>query len=157
LRIRPSSPILHIRFQGRGRGPENQIETITRQTLREASRRLRLDRRNEISILLCDGPTIRRLNRKWRGIDKSTNVLSFAQQELTPPQKPIAAPLGDIVISLPVVRREARELEISYESRYRHMLIHGLLHLLGYDHETEAEARKMESLESKLLREMRTR
>lgn len=95
----------------------------------------------------------RRLNAAWRGKDYATNVLSFP---------PVASgarhvarvwprPLGDIVLCAPVVAREAREQRKPLESHWAHLVIHGALHLLGYDHEREADALRMERRERRLL------
>jgi probable rRNA maturation factor len=85
----------------------------------------------------------RRLNRQWRGKDRATNVLSF----------PYAArPLqGDLVISAPVVAREAREQGKNVRAHHAHMLVHGLLHLAGLDHEAPREAGRMENRERRIL------
>jgi probable rRNA maturation factor len=85
----------------------------------------------------------RRLNRQYRGKDYATNVLGF-------PYK--AAPLeGDVVICAPVVAREAREQGRDVEAHHAHLLVHGLLHLAGHDHERAAAAAKMERLERRIL------
>jgi len=97
-------------------------------------------RKGELSILLTDDAHIRTLNRDYRGKDKATNVLSFP----VPPPAPL---LGDIVLAYETVRKEAQEKQICLEDHLTHLIIHGWLHLQGYDHQTEAEARKMESLE----------
>ena len=94
---------------------------------------------------------MRKFNARWRSISQATNVLSFPLLELKAETSPPPGPLGDIVVALPVVRREARQAGMSLESHLAHMLIHGLLHLLGYDHQTPGEARRMEKLERRLL------
>lgn len=108
----------------------------------------------ELSILLTDDARIRVLNREWRGKDKATNVLSFPGVD---PQElaflPTGAPvlLGDIVIALETVEREAAERGIGIEAHLTHLVIHGVLHLLGQDHEDDDEAARMEALETELL------
>lgn len=97
----------------------------------------------EVSILLCDDAFIADLNRKWRGLDKSTNVLSFPSGG-DPASSPI---LGDIVIAFETADREARESGKPLRDHVAHLLAHGFLHLIGYDHEDEAEAEEMESAE----------
>ena len=95
----------------------------------------------EIELLLCDDAAIRELNREYRGIDRPTDVLSFPLTEAIP-----GTPLGSIVISLDHVERKARELGHSEEDELALLFIHGLLHLLGYDHETdEGEMREREA------------
>jgi probable rRNA maturation factor len=101
----------------------------------------------EVSLLFCDDATIRELNRQFRGQDKATNVLSF------PGPDPIEnAPfLGDIAIAHETVAREALEQGKSLEQHCRHMIVHGFLHLLGYDHEDDEEAEAMETMEIRIL------
>ncbi len=92
----------------------------------------------------------RRLNRQWRGKDKPTNVLSFpAGEPLAPGDEAVS--LGDIVICAPVIRREAGEQGKTLRAHWAHMVVHGVLHLLGYDHESERDAVIMEALERELL------
>lgn len=85
----------------------------------------------------------RRLNREYRGKDYATNVLSFPYS-----RKPLA---GDLVICAPVVAREAKEQGKPLAAHYAHLLVHGCLHLMGMDHEAEAEAARMERRERRLL------
>ena len=102
----------------------------------------------ELVIRLVGEAESRQLNRTYRGKDRPTNVLSFPFE--APPEVPIPL-LGDLVICAPVVAREAREQGKALQAHWAHMVIHGLLHLLGYDHETEEEAQSMESRERELL------
>lgn len=103
----------------------------------------------ELSLLLTDDRRIRIVNRDWRGFDKATNVLSFPA---APPERIAKSPLlGDIVVAYETVAREAEAEGKSVPDHFRHLVIHGLLHLLGEDHETEAEARRMEALEVEAL------
>jgi rRNA maturation RNase YbeY len=105
----------------------------------------------ELSVVLVDDRHIRRLNREYRGRDRPTDVLSFAQQE-----GPAGAPaglLGDVVISVPATRRQARERGVRLAAEGDRLLVHGVLHLLGYDHEgSAAEARRMRRRERALAR-----
>lgn len=112
---------------------------------------LGLGSQHELSLLLTDNSTIRRINRRWRDIDRPTDVLSFPLHTLKPGQSVPAGPVGDIVISLPYTRLAARQEGISLEYHLAHLLVHGLLHLLGYDHERDADARRMEREEKRLL------
>lgn len=91
----------------------------------------------------------RRLNRQFRGRDYATNVLSFPYES-----RPRAALAGDLVICAPVVAREAREQGKAVQAHYAHLLVHGLLHLQGRDHESEAEALRMEREERAILRRL---
>ncbi|MDX1698787.1 MAG: rRNA maturation RNase YbeY [Thiohalobacterales bacterium] len=102
----------------------------------------------ELVIRIVDEAEITALNRRYRGKDGATNVLSFPA-ELAPE---IDAPLiGDIVICAPVVAGEAVVQDKSPEAHWAHMVIHGVLHLLGYDHQVQEEARRMEACEVRLL------
>ncbi len=102
----------------------------------------------ELVIRIVDATEGRRLNRRWRGKDRATNVLSF------PAGLPVgvALPLlGDLVICAPVVAREAAEQGKTPAAHWAHLTVHGTLHLLGYDHATEAQAVVMEPLETAIL------
>ncbi len=99
----------------------------------------------ELSLLLTDDKRIRIVNRDWRGFDKATNVLSFPA---APPDRIASSPvLGDIVVAYETVAREAQAESKTLADHFSHLVIHGLLHLLGEDHETEAQAQRMEGLE----------
>ncbi len=99
----------------------------------------------ELSILFTNNEKIKTLNREYRGIDKATNVLSFSMREGI--SVPFDNILGDIVISEEYARNEAKEMGITEEERIIQLLIHGVLHLIGYDHEKEAEYEKMKKKE----------
>jgi probable rRNA maturation factor len=103
----------------------------------------------ELSVLLCDDARIRELNRDFRGLDKATNVLSFPAAA-TPGVKV----LGDVAIAYETVAREASDEGKSFGDHYAHMVVHGLLHILGYDHEADDEAEEMEALERVILNRM---
>lgn len=107
----------------------------------------------ELAIMLTDDAGIRTLNANWRGIDKPTNVLSFPALQPTGPSSPDDPPrmLGDIAIAYETVRREADHEHKPFDHHLSHLAIHGFLHLIGYDHETDEEAREMENLERKIL------
>ena len=102
----------------------------------------------ELSIVLTDDAAQQELNRQWRGIDKPTNVLSFPQIE---PFGPVSGILGDIVLARETLEREAVELEKPFADHFTHLVVHGFLHILGYDHIDEADALRMEGLETKIL------
>jgi probable rRNA maturation factor len=103
----------------------------------------------EINVLLADDATLRDLNRSWRGRDKPTNVLSFPASPQ--PGLPGPRPLGDIALAFETVAGEAQAEGKALADHAVHLIVHGVLHLLGYDHETEAEAETMEALEVKAL------
>jgi probable rRNA maturation factor len=103
----------------------------------------------EISVQLADDAQIRALNAQWRGVDKPTNVLSFPA---APDGKIAGAPLlGDIVLGFETAEREAAEEGKSLADHCAHLVVHGFLHLLGFDHEDAAEADRMEALETDIL------
>lgn len=112
-----------------------------------------------VSVLLTDDAGIRPLNAQYRGKDKATNVLSFGVFEVPVTQGAWdahtfgGAPffLGDIALAYETVTHEAADEAKSLQNHVAHLFVHGLLHLLGYDHETEDEAHVMESLESEIL------
>lgn len=100
--------------------------------------------------MLSDNEHIRELNKHHRGMDKPTNVLSFPAARM---KTPAGTPrfLGDIVIAYETVEREAAEEAKPFENHLSHLVVHGVLHLLGYDHEDEEEAETMESHERQIL------
>jgi probable rRNA maturation factor len=123
---------------------ETLAQDVVATTLLEVRQRVHPDA--EISIRLCDDAEIRTLNLAWRGKDKATNVLSFPA-----PAGSNGPMLGDIVVAFEYVSEEAREAGRSLRNHLAHMLVHGLLHLLGFDHETVAEADEMENFERRIL------
>ncbi|MEH6388199.1 rRNA maturation RNase YbeY [Pseudomonas profundi] len=106
---------------------------------------------HELTIRLVDADESRELNHEYRGKDYATNVLSFPSD--LPPELNIPL-LGDLVICVPVVLQEAAEQGKTAEAHWAHMVIHGCLHLLGYDHIEDTEAEEMETLERQLLGEL---
>lgn len=111
-----------------------------------------------INLCLSNDTEVHALNRSFRGKDKPTNVLSFANiddenfEEDCRRSEDIE--LGDIIIALETMQREAAEQNISLHDHYCHLLTHGLLHLSGYDHMEEDEAKEMEALETAILKQM---
>lgn len=114
------------------------------------STRLPSTRGGEVSILLSDDSAVRDINRQWRDLDKPTNVLSFPAAD-TPATK---GHLGDIVIAYETLRRECEAEDRLFLHHLAHLTVHGFLHLIGYDHETDAQADEMESLESRIMTAM---
>ncbi|MGC4012080.1 MAG: rRNA maturation RNase YbeY [Pseudomonas sp.] len=107
---------------------------------------------SELTIRVVDEAEGRELNKTWRHKDYATNVLSFPADV---PDELLDIPLlGDLVICAPVVTREAAEQGKSAEAHWAHLVIHGCLHLLGYDHIDDVEAEEMEGLERELLAEL---
>jgi len=108
---------------------------------------LDLDERSELSLLLVGDQRIQELNRTWREIDRPTDVLSFAQDA-------DAGLLGDVVINLDAVRRQSEEHGLGPQEELRLLLIHGILHLLGWNHDTPAERERMEAEEQRVWKEV---
>lgn len=117
---------------------------LAHQNLREYLKKIIKD--EECSILLTNDTHIQQLNNDFRTIDKPTNVLSFPNDE--------GDYLGDIAIAIETISKEAKEQSKDFYHHFIHMVIHGLLHLKGYDHETDSEATEMETLEIKILADM---
>ena len=127
----------------------------------------------ELGIRVVGSAESRRLNARYRGKDKPTNVLSFppyapwasggrppsasprrARRPVSRSPEGVGRPLGDLVICAQVVRSEAREQRKPLEAHWAHLVVHGALHLIGYDHEREAEAKRMERREIAVLRRL---
>lgn len=128
-------------------------EDTLAQIIDTALAHLDMDELTEIGIACVDLAESHELNMQYRGKDKPTNVLSFPSDI---PEEILdmldAQPLGDLVICIPVVLQEAQEQQKSPINHFTHLLVHGVLHLLGYDHELgEVEAEEMESLEIEIL------
>ncbi len=116
----------------------------------------------ELSVAFVGSERMRRLNAGYRGINRATDVLSFALSEITPsdyriPSFPGPLPLGDIVICVPKASAQAREYGITFREELLRLLIHGLLHLAGYDHEKNLyQKRKMQEKEKQLIDALQT-
>jgi len=107
----------------------------------------------ELSLVFADDATVREINAEWREIDKPTNVLSFPAFPLAPGGMP-GPMLGDIIFARETLEREAVELDKPFDEHFSHLLVHGFLHLFGYDHLTGPEAETMEALETRILAEL---
>lgn len=154
---------------GRAR-PALQIEIVTRSARWTSPRRAAAvvrravsaaagaasTRRAALAIVLTDDSAIRALNRRWRGLDKPTNVLSFPAPPGGGAARGRDAPvhLGDVVIAQQTVAREARAEGKPFEHHLAHLAVHGFLHLVGYDHETRRDADEMERLEVRILKRL---
>jgi probable rRNA maturation factor len=110
----------------------------------------------ELAVMLTDDAGIRTLNSNWRGIDKPTNVLSFPALPPTGAGGPDDAPrmLGDIAIAYETTRKEADDEQKPFDHHLSHLAVHGFLHLIGYDHEDDADADAMEALEQEILAQL---
>lgn len=122
-----------------------EAESVVRRAVAAAAARpdIAVPAEAELSLALSDDATVQGLNRDYRAKDKPTNVLSFPA-----PHGPL---LGDVIIAFETLTREAAEEQLTPADHLAHLTIHGLLHLLGYDHETEADALRMEALETSIL------
>ena len=105
----------------------------------------------ELSVRIVDEQESKSLNEKYRGASGPTNVLSFPFDDTLPVPIPL---IGDLVICAPVVAREAQQQNKAVDAHWAHMVIHGVLHLLGYDHQQEQQATIMESLETDILQNL---
>ncbi len=103
----------------------------------------------EVSIVLSDDSEIAKLNRNWRGIDKPTNVLSFPASGQRAGNNVLL--FGDIIIAYETLKRECDDENRIFLHHLAHLAVHGFLHLIGYDHQTDTQADEMEGLESKIM------
>jgi probable rRNA maturation factor len=123
-------------------------EKIVQRAIAQASQELPHDIAGaELSVVLTDDASIRKINAQWRNKDSATNVLSFPAA----PAPGTPRLLGDIVIAYETTAREARDEGKPFANHLSHLAVHGFLHLLGYDHESDAEAEDMERLERDIL------
>lgn len=107
---------------------------------------------SELAVLVCSDSEITSLNRAYTGKDRATNVLAFAgsdPQDLHAEGAPLQ--IGDVVVSLETAEREAQEAGLEPASRLERLVVHGILHLFGHDHESDADAKKMQALEDAYL------
>jgi probable rRNA maturation factor len=137
---------------------QQKIIKLNQRKIKEIIRRilqyLKVDKEIEISVLFTDDKFIRTLNNKYRGIDKPTDVLSFSLQEgaIKSPEVESDKLLGDIIISVETAQKQADNLNHSMEKELTVLLIHGLLHLTGYDHEEDKDYKIMREKESEILK-----
>lgn len=141
---RERAPEIDIQVTSQMWQTQPQAEQTVREAIAAAAAELTAD--GEVSILLTDDAAIRALNRDWRGIDTATNVLSFPNAKATGVQF-----LGDIVVAYETLVRECEDEDRNFLHHLAHLTVHGFLHLLGYDHQTDAQAEAMEGLESRIM------
>lgn len=141
---------LHIEVSRNAEGWPEALDARAEQAVREALRQSKATVTGvaELSVVLTDDAEQKTLNRDWRGIDTSTNVLSFPQIE---PFGPVEGILGDVILARETLEREAAEQGVSFEDHFTHLMVHGFLHILGYDHMNDDEALAMEGLETQIL------
>jgi len=143
VRVRPP---LRVEVRSSLRGPVPPTTRIARWARAATGAR---GRGAELAVRIVGTAEGRKLNLLWRGRDYPTNVLSFPAPRLG--RLAAKRPLGDIVLCAPVIEREARLQHKRSEAHWAHMVVHGCLHLLGLDHEREADARRMERRERRIL------
>jgi probable rRNA maturation factor len=143
---------LYAALESAGWGDEERLVALSRRIFDTAAQELGLTSKQpvEISLLFADDARVRPLNLAWRAQDKPTNVLTFPSVALTPGGT-LPPVLGDIILAYETVEREAAEEAKPFEDHVGHLLLHGFLHLLGYDHQTDADADIMEGLETRIL------
>jgi probable rRNA maturation factor len=127
------------------------IRTLVRRAIAEAAS-TQSTSGAELAIVLTDDSAIRQLNRLWRSVDAPTNVLSFPAATKQADDEP--AHLGDIVLAYQTIAREARAEGKPFAHHVAHLAVHGYLHLIGFDHEQDADAEAMEQAERKILRRL---
>jgi probable rRNA maturation factor len=125
-----------------------KVNAIVRRAVTQAA--ARSTKGGELAIVLTDDSAIRLLNRDWRGVDAATNVLSFPTKD-TGGQPPL---IGDIVLAFETIAREARAERKPFAHHVAHLAVHGFLHLIGYDHERDADAVEMEQAERDILQRL---
>lgn len=105
----------------------------------------------EFALLGCDDARIAKLNADFRGKPQPTNVLSWPSEELSPGALPNFPELGDVALAFETIKAEATQAQIPFDRHLLHLITHGILHLLGYDHQNDEEAAQMEGLEVQIL------
>jgi probable rRNA maturation factor len=131
-----------------------KLQPTAEQTVRDAiaaAAAMLASKEGEVSVVLTDDAAIAKLNRAWRGIDKPTNVLSFPSSKTTTGGTVM---LGDIVIAYETLVRECADEGGAFLHHLAHLAVHGFLHLVGYDHQNNADADSMEGLESRIMASM---
>ncbi|MEQ8482055.1 MAG: rRNA maturation RNase YbeY [Hoeflea sp.] len=138
-------------------GDKESFESLAAAALRAAAMDLFVneaqpfpDEPPEVSLVLADDATMAAINAQWRQQPKPTNVLSFPAFPLTPGKMP-GPMLGDIILARETVEREARDLDKPVDEHLAHLIVHGFLHLFGYDHIRAEDAEKMEAMETRIL------
>lgn len=146
--------IIDIMIKSAGWNDEKMLYNITEKALMAVMRHVSLENVvSEISLLFTDDEHMAQINAQWRGKNKSTNVLSFPAFPIKAGSSP-GPMLGDIIIARETVLLEAEKQGKTFQDHLTHMIVHGTLHLLGYDHETDDEAHQMEMLEREILQKL---
>lgn len=143
---------IDLLVEAEGWQPPDELEATARKAVDAALAELgaRAGMPSELSLVFSNDAGIKDLNAGWRGKDKPTNVLSFPAFAVTPGD-PLPPMLGDIVLAIETISRESSLEEKPFDHHLIHLIVHGFLHLLGYDHETDEEAEAMEAMERRVL------
>lgn len=133
----------------------DRYQAVYERLLRRVQTLLKLNKNAWVEVTLTDDPTVHKLNRQYRGVDRTTDVLSFSFSEHHPKDAPFKrkdfTALGMIVISIPKAKAQSEEYGHSLERELSFLFIHGMLHLLGYDHHTPADEKTMIALQDRIL------
>lgn len=129
---------------------EKKIKTIVEQTLRGVRKKLI---NCEISIHLVGESYIKKINKQYRGKDVITDVISFATQDISWGRQ-TEIDLGDLFICPKQIKRQAQDFEVDYQEEFKRILVHGVLHLCGFDHQTERDGKKMFALQERILKQL---
>ena len=139
------APEINIVVEAGDWPPKRKLQGIAKRAVKAAVAALSKEApEGELSLVFTDDSGMRRLNKAWRGKDNPTNVLSFPQKT--------GALLGDVILAAETVAKEAALADKPLEDHMAHLIIHGFLHLLGFDHQGDGEAEKMEQLERVALK-----
>jgi probable rRNA maturation factor len=147
-----SMPVVNVLIESSAWDALPDCADVVQRAIMAAASHLAWQRnRTEVIVLLCDDGVIAGLNAQWRGISRPTNVLSFPPAPWTQIAPDREIPLGDIAIAYETVAREAAAHSKTVLDHCSHLVVHGFLHLLGYDHQTDADAERLERLERDIL------
>jgi probable rRNA maturation factor len=149
-RAQSSAPKIDLMVDSKRWKDAAKLKLVVRRAIAQAAAATRSTGGAELAIVLTDDSAIRALNRDWRGIDKATNVLSFPAKNGGPQPH-----LGDIVLAYETIAREAKSEHKPFAHHVAHLAVHGFLHLVGYDHERDKDARQMEQAERDILRQLK--
>ncbi|WP_455482100.1 rRNA maturation RNase YbeY [Bartonella sp. B35(2025)] len=145
---------IDITIKSSGWNDKKMLYNITEKALTTTMHHVSLENVvSEVSLLFTDDKHIEKINAQWRNQNKPTNVLSFPAFPLQAGESPKLM-LGDIIIARETVALEAKKEGKSFQDHLTHMIVHGVLHLLGYNHETSDEAHQMEELERGILQKL---
>jgi probable rRNA maturation factor len=149
-RAQSSAPKIDLMVDSKRWKDAAKLKSVVRRAIARAAAATRSTDGAELAIVLTDDSAIRTLNRDWRGIDKATNVLSFPAKN-----RGLQPHLGDIVLAYETIAREAKTEHKPFAHHVAHLAVHGFLHLVGYDHERDEDARQMEQAERDILRQLK--